>query len=55
MSEGEDPFGKEVHDRHAPDHSGKFGHFCYDWDGLWICEDCSEFEFCSCKFEDKSA
>ncbi len=50
-----DPFGPEAHDKHAPTHSGKRGHYCYDWDGLWICEDCSEFECCKCEFEKQEA
>jgi hypothetical protein len=44
----DDPFGKEAHDEHAPNHSGEEGHFCWEWDGLWICKDCPEFEFCHC-------
>lgn len=44
----EDPFGQYAHDTHAPKHSGKFGHYCCEFDGLWICEDCSEFQCCLC-------
>ena len=48
-----DPFGKEMHDKHCPEHSGNKGHFCGDWDGLWICEDCEEFKCCWCGLEDE--
>ncbi len=48
-----DPFGKEAHDQHNPEHSGLCGHECYGgWDGLYICEDCREFEFCECEGKD---
>lgn len=43
-----DPFGKEAHDRDVPWHSGEYGHYCCDWDGLWICQQCEEFAFCTC-------
>jgi hypothetical protein len=43
-----DPFGPEAHNEACPDHSGKQGHYCLEFDGLWICEDCLEFEACSC-------
>ena len=43
-----DPFGPEAHAAGAPEHSGKRGHYCAEWDGLWICEDCEEFKFCNC-------
>lgn len=29
-------------------HSSKKGHFCLEWDSLWICEDCQEFQACKC-------
>lgn len=50
MSE-KDPFGPEAHDKAFPEHK-KPGHYCLDWDGLWICPDCEEFECCTCRFED---
>lgn len=39
---------KAEHDKYCPEHSGKRGHYCWDWDGLWICEDCQEFKVCTC-------
>lgn len=45
-----DPFGKESHDDFDC-HSGIRGHYCPDWDGLYICQDCPEFESCCCTFE----
>lgn len=47
-NEPADPFGKKSHDEHYPTHSGKRGHFCWEFDGLWICEDCDEFQHCIC-------
>lgn len=42
-------FGKGGHDEHNPTHSGDRGHFCPDWDDLWICIDCREYATaCSC-------
>lgn len=41
-----DQFGPVAHDRFAPTHSGHKGHYCAEWDGLWICEDCEEFKIC---------
>lgn len=29
-------------------HSGKDGHYCPGMDGLWICEDCEEYNWCEC-------
>jgi uncharacterized protein len=52
MGETIEPFSKEDHDRHWPKHSGSRGHYCLDWDQLWICEDCQEFECCSCDLEE---
>lgn len=47
-----DPFGIYAHDtgacQIADNHSGRFGHYCYEWDGLWICQDCEEFKCCLC-------
>lgn len=43
-----DPFGPEAHDKYAPQHTKVSGHYCYDFDGLWICEDCPEFHVCTC-------
>lgn len=28
--------------------TGKFGHWCWDWDELPIDETCKEFEYCGC-------
>lgn len=28
--------------------TGRFAHWCYDWDGLPIDETCKEFEVCCC-------
>ena len=55
MSNYSDPFGPEAHNTFGitASHSGNKGHYCADWDGLWICEDCDEFDFCLC-FEDES-
>lgn len=47
--EESDGFDKAAHDKYAPDHSGKFGHYCPEWDYLWICQDCDmEFSCCGC-------
>lgn len=46
--DAEDPFGMAAHDRAAPKHSGIKGHYCLEFDGLWICEDCTEFDCCTC-------
>ena len=36
-------------------HSGKRAHQCLEYDLLWICEDCPEFENCLCfKKQDES-
>ena len=47
-----DPFGRYAHDTGAlaieEKHSGRWGHYCHEFDGLWICEDCSEFNVCLC-------
>ena len=34
-------------------HTNRFGHFCPEWDYMWICSDCKEFQACKC-FEDCS-
>ena len=39
---------KLMHDRMNKDHSGKNGHWCAEWDGLYICEDCPEYTVCHC-------
>lgn len=44
-----DPFGPEAHRQHK--HKGVNGHYCCEWDGLWICEECPEFDCCCC-FDD---
>lgn len=28
--------------------TGKYAHWCYDWDGLPVDETCKEFECCNC-------
>lgn len=43
-----DRFGFSGHSYYNPDHNNKHGHYCWDWDGLWICEDCEEFKSCTC-------
>ena len=51
-----DPFGKYAHDKyykHKLSHGfgaclGRCGHYCYEWDGLYICIHCDEFDCCSC-------
>lgn len=43
-----DRFGQFGHLFYTKDHSGKYGHYCDDWDGLYICEDCDEFKSCTC-------
>jgi len=42
-----DPFGPEAHDQNC---SGRLGHYCAEWDGLYICENCPEFKWCLCEF-----
>lgn len=51
----DDPFGWRAHDKQVPEHSGLSGHYCMDFDGLWICRDCSEWDCCTCygEFKDK--
>lgn len=34
-------------------HSGEKYHECIEWDLMWICKDCREFEYCKCFREDK--
>lgn len=41
-------FDKIEHDAHHPEHSGEEGHYCYEWDYLYICKDCPEFIVCHC-------
>lgn len=43
-----DRYGWRAHDKGAPKHAGSHGHYCHEWDGLWICADCPEFEACVC-------
>lgn len=43
-----DQFGRYAHDTQCLNHSRKRGHYCLEFDGLWICEDCSAFECCTC-------
>ena len=47
-TEPDDEFGRECHNRHYPNHSRRKGHYCGEFDGLWICEDCPEFQHCIC-------
>ncbi len=45
----DDPYGWRQHDKVDHKHSGRFGHYCDEWDGLWICADCTgEFKHCKC-------
>lgn len=44
----DDEHGWRMHDKHCPDHSGYYGHYCNEFDGLWICKDCSEWDVCTC-------
>lgn len=41
-------FGHNGHNFYSPEHSGRYGHYCPDWDDLYICEDCEEFKSCTC-------
>ena len=43
-----DRFGSNGHNFYSPEHSDRYGHYCSDWDGLYICEDCEEFKSCTC-------
>lgn len=43
-----DPFGKRAHNKTHKSHRGKYGHYCWEWDGLWICAECGEFHACRC-------
>lgn len=43
-----DRFGPNGHRHYHKNHSGKYGHFCAEWDYLWICNDCKEFQACKC-------
>lgn len=49
----DDPFGWRAHDKQVPEHSGLNGHYCNEFDGLWICQDCSEWDCCTCFGEAK--
>jgi len=42
--------GAEMIDKpkHNPNHSGEYGHYCREYDGVYICKDCPEFENCLC-------
>lgn len=49
----EDPnyaFSEEWHKDMCPNHSGKQGHYCLEWDDMYICEDCEEFKYCECGY-----
>lgn len=44
-----DRFGPNGHKYyHKGSHTNRFGHFCSEWDYLWICGDCKEFQACKC-------
>ena len=43
-----EPYGPESHDKAHPNHSGECGHYYHEFDGLWICKDCSEAPVCTC-------
>ena len=43
-------FSKEWHNDVFPTHSCKQGHYCLEWDDMYICEDCMEFGCCECEF-----
>lgn len=45
---------KDAHDKYASDHSGAKGHNCPEWDYLYICKDCPEFECCICNLKELS-
>jgi len=40
------PEDRKQHDKIHPDN--KKGHFCWEWDFLYICEHCKEFHCCNC-------
>lgn len=48
-------FDKAEHDRELPKHSGAYGHYCPDWDYMYICDDCHEREGCTCQRVPSSA
>jgi hypothetical protein len=41
-----DPNTPEGHATYG--HSNVLGHYCIEWDFLYICKDCPEFECCTC-------
>lgn len=43
---------KDCNDWHGRLLTGKFCHWCDDWDDLPIDETCDEFAACSCEWED---
>lgn len=44
-----DRFGPNGHRYyHKNLHTNRFGHFCPEWDYMWICSDCKEFQVCRC-------
>lgn len=47
--EVDDDLHKEWHDKQHP--NATKAHWCLDYDGLWICEMCEEFETCWCYAE----
>lgn len=34
---------------------GRFGHFCNDWDGLTMDENCDEWATCTCSLQGREA
>jgi len=50
--DGDNFFDRVMHDRKCSHHSGKKGHYCPEWDALYICEDCPEYKACKC-FKEK--
>ncbi len=52
--EPSDGFDKAAHKKYCPDHSGINGHYCPEWDYLWICQDCEMEYSCCCCFHEKS-
>lgn len=50
LKDRRDPFGRYAHDtwgkKHG--HSLKNGHYCAEWDDMYICEDCDEARCCLC-------
>lgn len=43
-----DRFGPNGHRHYHKSHTNRFGHFCPEWDYMWICNECREFNACRC-------